>query len=202
MMTMSLKAQRVQSLVVHIRDVLDTVAARYPKLISKFGGHAMAAGLSLPVGNYSVFVDAFNEVLSSWMTQEDLHAEILSDGELTDEHLCLNTAQMLRNSGPWGQAFPMPVFDGEFKVIDHHVVGEHHLKMTLQPIDGQSTVDAIAFNYQNYDWNNRATIIHVAYELDVNCFRGIESAQMMIRHLVVKADTLNFDSRACMNTVE
>jgi len=165
---------------------LDTVAARYPDLISKFGGHAMAAGLSLPEANYSLFVDAFNEVLSDWVTAEDLHEEIISDGELNDEYLSLNTAQMLRTSGPWGQAFPMPVFDGEFKVIDHRIVGEHHLKLTLQPINGVSIVDAIAFNFRNYDWNNRAEIIHAAYELDVNCFRGIESVQMMIRYLTVK----------------
>ena len=172
---------------VHIRDVLDTVAARNPDMISKFGGHAMAAGLSLSQDNYTSFVDAFNDVLSDWVSAEDLQAEILSDGELTDEHLSLNTAQLLRSSGPWGQAFPMPVFDGEFKVIDYRIVGEHHLKMTLQVINGQNTIDAIAFNYQNYDWNNRADIIHAAYELDVNCFRGIESAQMMIRHLTVIA---------------
>ncbi|MEM8843746.1 MAG: single-stranded-DNA-specific exonuclease RecJ [Pseudomonadota bacterium] len=171
---------------VHIRDVLDSVAARNPDLISKFGGHAMAAGLTLKETNFSLFTEAFNEVLSNWVSEEDLHAEILSDGELSDHELSLNTAQILRSSGPWGQAFPMPVFDGEFKVIDHRIVGEHHLKLTLQAVKGSNAIDAIAFNFQNYDWHNRADIIHAAYELDVNYYRGIESAQMMIRHLIVK----------------
>ena len=171
---------------VHIRDVLDTVAAKHPGLISKFGGHAMAAGLSLPKSKYEQFVVAFNHVLEGWVTPQDLQAEILSDGELQQENLSLETAKLLRTSGPWGQGFPVPVFDGEFHVLDYRIVGEHHLKLTLQSKDGNNSVNAIAFNYSNFDWNNRAAVVHAAYELDVNHFRGIESPQLLIRHLEVR----------------
>lgn len=172
---------------VHIRDVLDTVAARNPGMITKFGGHAMAAGLSLAKENYDNFVLAYNQVLSEWLTAEDLQAEILSDGELNEENLSLDTAKILRASGPWGQGFPVPVFDGEFKVLDYRVVGEHHLKLTLQSAEGNNSVNAIVFNYANLNWNNRAAVVHAAYELDVNHFRGIESAQLLIRHLEVRS---------------
>lgn len=172
---------------VHIRDVLDTVAARHPDLIARFGGHAMAAGLSLASDKYDEFVAAFNEVLSEWISSEDLQAEILSDGELDIQNLNLSTAKALRTSGPWGQGFPVPVFDGEFSVLDYRVVGEHHLKLTLQIADSEKSISAIAFNYSNYDWDNRAARIHAAFELDVNHFRGIESPQLLIRHLEVRA---------------
>lgn len=172
---------------VHIRDVLDTVAAKHPDIISKFGGHAMAAGLSLDKNKYEQFVDAFNQVLSDWVDQDDLRQEILSDGELSDDHFNLITAKSLRDSGPWGQGFPVPVFDGEFKVLDYRIVGEHHLKLTLQPKNGEHSLAAIAFNYANYKWNNRASVVHAAYELDVNYFRGIETPQLLIKHLEVRA---------------
>ncbi len=172
---------------VHIRDVLDTVAARNPELISKFGGHAMAAGLSLLIEHYDQFVSAFNQVLEEWLSPEDLQAEILSDGELDENNLSLTMAKTLRSSGPWGQGFPVPIFDGEFKVLDYRVVGEHHLKLTLQSVQGNNSLNAIAFNYSNLDWNNRASLVHAAYELDVNHFRGIESTQLLIRHLEVRA---------------
>jgi single-stranded-DNA-specific exonuclease len=172
---------------VHIRDVLDTVAARHPDIIAKFGGHAMAAGLSLPKDKYDEFVSAFKQVLAEWLSPEDLRAEILSDGELNNKNISLATAKILRMSGPWGQGFPVPVFDGEFKVLDYRIVGEHHLKLTLQSPHGDNSVNAIAFNYANFEWNNRAAVVHAAYELDVNLFRGIESAQLLIRHLEVRA---------------
>ena len=171
---------------VHIRDVLDTVAARYPDLIVKFGGHAMAAGLSLSVNKYDKFVEAFNEVLNEWISPEDLRAEILSDGEIDTQYLNLATAKALRTSGPWGQGFPVPVFDGEFYVLDYRVVGEHHLKLTLQLAESDDSISAIAFNYSNFHWDNRAALIYAAYELDVNHFRGIESPQLLIRHLEVR----------------
>lgn len=171
---------------VHIRDVLDTVAAKHPKIISKFGGHAMAAGLSLDKNNYEQFSQAYNQVLSTWLSEDDLHQEILSDGELENDQFNLNTAKSLRKSGPWGQGFPVPVFDGEFKVLDYRVVGEHHLKLSLQPKASEQALNAIAFNYANYQWNNRASIVHAAYELDINYFRGIETPQLLIKHLEVR----------------
>ncbi len=172
---------------VHIRDVLDTVAARHPDIITKFGGHAMAAGLSLATDKYDQFVMAFNNVLKELVSPEDLQSEILSDGELSDQHLSLATAKSLRSSGPWGQGFPVPVFDGVFNVLDYRIVGEHHLKLTLQIAGSENSINAIAFNYSNYHWDNRAALVYAAYELDVNHFRGIESPQLLIRHLEVRA---------------
>ncbi len=172
---------------IHIRDVLDTVAARYPQIISKFGGHAMAAGLSLDKEQFAPFSTAFNEVLSEWISPDDLQQEILSDGQLAGDQFCLATAKSLINAGPWGQGFPVPVFDGEFTVLDYRVVGEHHLKLSLQPVNASVTLAAIAFNYANYEWNNRASRVHIAFELDVNYFRGIESPQLLVKYLEVRA---------------
>jgi len=171
---------------VHIRDVLDTVAAKYPNIISKFGGHAMAAGLSLDKNKYEQFIQAYNSVLSTWINEDDLLQEILSDGELGANQFDLNTAKSLRSSGPWGQGFPVPIFDGEFKVLDYRVVGEHHLKLTLHPKTIEHILNAIAFNFMNYQWDNRAAIVHVAFELDVNHYRGIETPQLLIKHLQVQ----------------
>lgn len=171
---------------VHIRDVLDTVAAKHPHIISKFGGHAMAAGLSLDKKYYEEFTQAYNQVLTEWVSEDDLQQEIMSDGELVYHQFNLNTAKSLRNSGPWGQGFPVPMFDGEFKVLDYRVVGEFHLKLTLQPENSDLSLGGIVFNYANYDWNNRALTVHVAYELDVNHFRGIETPQLLIKHLQVR----------------
>lgn len=172
---------------VHIRDVLDTVAAKHPGLISKFGGHAMAAGLSLSKDNYEQFTQAFVKVLSEWISPEDLHAEILSDGELDKEDFNLATAKVLRSSGPWGQGFPTPLFDGVFTVLDYRVVGEHHLKLVLQSPNSDKSIDAIAFNYANFDWSNHAATVHAAFQLDVNSFRGVESPQLVIQHLEVRS---------------
>ena len=172
---------------VHIRDVLDTVAAKNPGLITKFGGHAMAAGLSLPVENYAGFTEAFQAVLNDWVTEEDLQAEILSDGELIAQDFELNTARILRNSGPWGQAFPAPIFDGEFSVIDQRIIAEKHLKLKLQAKDTHQAVNAIVFNIENFDWNDAASHVHVAYQLDVNVYQGVESVQLLVKHLEVLA---------------
>jgi single-stranded-DNA-specific exonuclease len=108
---------------------------------------------------------------------------MLSDGELHVSQLNIEIARALRAAGPWGQGFPMPLFDGRFKLISYRIVGQKHMKITLQVIDSEIMLDAILFNYENYDWQSRADIIHIAYELDVNFFRGIESVQLMIRHI-------------------
>ena len=146
----------------------------------------MAAGLSLPRAHYEAFVAAFNHVLKAWLSPAVLRAEILSDGELDEADINLAMARRLRNSGPWGQGFPTPVFDGEFNVLDYRIVGEHHLKLSLQTRPGGPAFSAIAFNYANFDWHQRAALVHVAYELNVNHYRGIESAQLLIRYLQVR----------------
>jgi single-stranded-DNA-specific exonuclease len=112
---------------IHIRDVLDAVAARHPELISRFGGHAMAAGLSLELRNLGAFAAAFDEEVARWRDPGIPANRVETDGELTSEEIALETAQALREGGPWGQAFPEPCFDGVFAVKNARVVGEKHL---------------------------------------------------------------------------
>ena len=165
----------------HIRDALDAVAARHPELIAKFGGHAMAAGLSLPEAHYPAFASAFDEVVSLQLCRDDLNGVIYSDGELTEQELSLETAQLLRDASPWGQGFPAPVFEGDFNVVSHRVVGQRHLKMTLSPERGNCQIDGIAFNTEVIPRGSQR--VHMAYRLDVNEYRGIVTPQLIVEHM-------------------
>ncbi len=131
---------------IHIRDILDAVAVRHPGLISKFGGHAMAAGLSLARDDYEAFAGAFVAEVQRHAEDVELQAVIESDGELAETDFDLELATALRFAGPWGQHFPEPVFDGVFQVVSQRIVGEKHLKLVLFPADGSVLLDAIAFN--------------------------------------------------------
>lgn len=165
----------------HIRDALDAVATRNPGLVRKFGGHAMAAGLSLAETAYADFARAFDEVVTQQLSADNLHARIYSDGELLDEELTLGTAEQLRAAGPWGQGFPEPVFDGLFDVLGQRVVGGHHLKLTVRPRHGGSTMDAIAFNTAALPADCSA--VRIAYRLDVNEYRGLLNPQLVVDYL-------------------
>jgi len=165
----------------HIRDVLDEVAARHPQLIAKFGGHAMAAGLSLREEDYDAFRLAFDEAVCGHLQEEDLQGLIISDGELAAGELSLDTAMALREGGPWGQAFPAPLYDGVFEVLDRRLVGEHHLKLRLAHADGGPPLDAIAFNTDEAACPTER--IHVAYRLEVNEYRGSRRPQLIIEHI-------------------
>ena len=165
----------------HIRDALDAVATRHPGLIPRFGGHAMAAGLSLAEDNYAVFAQAFDEEISRHLTQDDLAGVVYSDGELSDRELSLDTAQLLRDASPWGQGFPEPVFEGNFDVLSHRVVGQRHMKMMLRPLGGENEIDAIAFNTPELPEPCRQ--LHMAYRLDVNEYRGRVTAQLIIEYI-------------------
>ncbi len=168
---------------VHIRDVLDVIAKQYPDLISKFGGHAMAAGLSLPIKSFDAFRQAFDAVLSKQLKAEDLQAIIQSDGDLTADDLSLSTAELVRDAGPWGQGFPEPVFDNDFILLDQRIVGGKHLKMVLGKEDSDTSVDAIAFNVNVDKWpNHRCEKIHAAYRLDVNHYQGRRDVQLVVEH--------------------
>lgn len=167
----------------HIRDALDAVASAHPGLIEKFGGHAMAAGLSLAEKNYPAFSAAFNDEVARHLSADDLTGLIYSDGELSDQELSLDTAQLLRDASPWGQGFPAPLFDGDFKVLGYRVVGDKHLKMTLQPAQGSCQIDAIAFNTPELPADCQH--IHLAYRLDANEFRGIVSPQLIVEYIDV-----------------
>lgn len=165
----------------HIRDTLDAVAARFPELISKFGGHAMAAGLSLQAVHYKAFAKAFDAEVRRQLTADDLTGRIYSDGCLAAHEFDLQLAQQLRHAGPWGQRFPEPLFHGDFKIISQRLVGEKHLKLVLQSAQNAPALDAIAFNIDLDVWPN-PTIRHaqVAYTLDINEFRGNQSLQLMV----------------------
>jgi len=168
---------------VHIRDVLDEVNTRYPGVIEKFGGHAMAAGLSLPVAKLQEFEQAFVDIARAHMAKLDGNHALLSDGDLSSKELCLPFAHLLRQAGPFGQGFESPLFDGEFALLDQRLVGQKHLKMVLKS-DGANEVDAIAFNVDLKSWPN-ATVkrVHIAYRLDINVFRGQETVQLIVEQI-------------------
>jgi single-stranded-DNA-specific exonuclease len=168
---------------VHIRDVLDEVNTRYPGVIEKFGGHAMAAGLSLPVAKLQDFEQAFVDIARAHMAKLDGNHALLSDGDLSSEELCLPFAHLLRQAGPFGQGFESPLFDGEFALLDQRLVGQKHLKMVLKS-DGANEVDAIAFNVDLKLWPNAMVKrVHIAYRLDINVFRGQETVQLIVEQI-------------------
>ncbi|WP_323844789.1 single-stranded-DNA-specific exonuclease RecJ [Microbulbifer magnicolonia] len=168
----------------HIRDALSDVAAAHPDLISKYGGHAMAAGLSLRLENFGAFVDAFETAVRSRLTEKQLQAVIDSDGELEPGEFSLHTAATLRACAPWGQAFPEPLFDGEFLLLQQRIVGERHLKMVVAPLGHpQLALDAIAFNVDTDQWPQQVEKVRLAYKLDINEYRGRESLQLLVNHL-------------------
>ena len=170
---------------IHIRDILDAVATRHPGLISKFGGHAMAAGLTLPLEAYDAFATAFTEEVARHAQDVELQAVIASDGELSARDFQLELANELRYAGPWGQHFPEPVFDGRFTIVSQRLVGEKHLKLVLSPPGSARVLDAIAFNVDLDIWPDQAIEqIDIAYRLDVNEFRGQRTVQLVAEHLV------------------
>ncbi|WP_461536919.1 single-stranded-DNA-specific exonuclease RecJ [Spongorhabdus nitratireducens] len=168
----------------HIRDALDAVATANPGLIPKFGGHAMAAGLSLAEKHLPKFTEAFEAEARAHLDEDALQSVLLTDGELTIEDFDLNLAQQLKNGGPWGQNFPEPCFDGTFRIVQQRIVGQHHLKMTLQPTGHDYWVDAIAFNVDTGIWPDPAIQrARVVYKLDVNHYRGNDNLQLLVDYL-------------------
>lgn len=167
----------------HIRDALDAVATREPGLITKFGGHAMAAGLSLSREHFPAFSEAFDQEVSAHLTEEDLQGVVLSDGALTEDEAELVLAEQLRFSVPWGQGFQEPVFDGEFEVRQQRIVGDKHLKLVLAWPSGNKEVDAIAFNVEPALLDGSLQRVRVAYRLDVNEWRGVRSVQLLIEYI-------------------
>ncbi|MBA4288083.1 MAG: single-stranded-DNA-specific exonuclease RecJ [Pseudomonas sp.] len=168
----------------HIRDALDAVAAKHPQLISKFGGHAMAAGLSLPEANFADFAAAFDAEVRRQLCEDDLTGRLLSDGALSIEEFHLPLAKELRNAGPWGQHFPEPLFHGVFQLVQQRVVGERHLKVVLKSECGSVQLDGIAFGVDREIWPNPTVRwVELAYKLDVNEYRGQESVQLLIAHI-------------------
>ena len=173
---------------VHIRDALDSIAARCPLLIDKFGGHAMAAGLSLREENLPDFRVAFAAEIGVRIDRESLSGAIYSDGALSANELCIDTARALRGAGPWGQGFPEPVFDGKFKILDARIVGGKHMKLRLDsPHDQGESLDAIAFGYVGGPSEEAGVgcgaTIQLAYRLEINEYRGTERVQLNCQDL-------------------
>ncbi|MBV4367314.1 single-stranded-DNA-specific exonuclease RecJ [Erwinia sp. BNK-24-b] len=168
----------------HMRDALERLDTLYPGLIIKFGGHAMAAGLSLEADRFDEFRQRFGELIGEWLDEESLQGVVWSDGQLMAQELTLPTAELLREAGPWGQAFPEPQFDGKFKLIQQRLVGERHLKVMLEPLGGGPLLDGIAFNIDTTLWPDPSVKqVELAYKLDINEFRGNRSVQLIIEHL-------------------
>ncbi|WP_428771444.1 single-stranded-DNA-specific exonuclease RecJ [Vibrio sp.] len=175
----------------HMRDALDRIDTQNPGLILKFGGHAMAAGLTIKEADFSTFAGLFDQVVKQELDSSALKGVILSDGELLPEEYSMHIAELLRAGGPWGQAFPEPVFDGEFKLLHQKLVGEKHLKLMLEPLyKGHPTnimLDGIAFNVDLRRWPDASVkTVRLAYRLDINEFRGNQSLQLMVEHLEAK----------------
>ncbi|MCL6270171.1 single-stranded-DNA-specific exonuclease RecJ [Sansalvadorimonas sp. 2012CJ34-2] len=168
----------------HIRDALEAISTKFPGLILKFGGHAMAAGLSLKEKDYQTFSDAFDQEARRLLVKAQLEASLMTDGELSLTDLNLDTAEMLREAGPWGQNFPEPVFDGVFDLQEQRLLGGKHLKMMVVPEQGSDWIDGICFNVDSRRWPDTSVRkVRLVYRLDVNEFRGRRSVQLMIEHL-------------------
>jgi single-stranded-DNA-specific exonuclease len=165
----------------HIRDALANIDALHPGLLGKFGGHAMAAGLSLEARDLEAFRAAFLEQAERLLDARLLQAELLSDGELLAHEFDHASAEALRSGVAWGQGFPEPLFDGEFEVLDWRVVGERHLKLALRLDGRREALNAIHFG----GWNERppAPRVHLAYRLAVDDYRGGVAIQLIVEHL-------------------
>jgi single-stranded-DNA-specific exonuclease len=168
----------------HIRDGLDRIATEQPGLISKFGGHAMAAGLTIAKADLARFEAAFANEVTRQTRKEDLDRVIETDGELAPNQFTMELAQMIQEAGPWGHQFPEPSFHGEFRLLQQRIVGQKHLKMVLQEPTTGLALDAIAFNVESDVWPNASiNRVRAVYRLDINEFRGQRSLQLMVEWL-------------------
>ena len=166
----------------HIRDVLCEVATRHPDILKRFGGHAMAAGLTLEMHDYPPFALAFDEIVTEKLADIDLEQKIYSDGELKQDHLTLAFAEQLQQAATWGQGFPEPVFHGQFEVIQCRIVGQQHLKFVLKLTGEELLLDAIAFFVEKPESWLGIRQIKAVYKLDINEFRGNRNVQLMLHY--------------------
>ena len=165
---------------VHARDLLEAVNSANPEIIVKFGGHAMAAGLTIEAAHYDTFSSLASQQLERLYPGADFSGAIVSDGCLPDNVINLNYARSLRDAGPWGAGFPEPLWNGDFAIVEQRTVGEKHLKLRVRPADGGQTIDAIAFNQAGPSYRG---VVQLAYRLDVNEYRGIESPQLVVEQI-------------------
>lgn len=169
---------------IHLRNVLELINNRNPKLITGFGGHAMAAGLTIPEANLTSFSHYFEAEVSNILKTVSLKNEIETDGKIENEYFTLHMVKMLKESGPWGANFPEPIFDGIFLVHQQKRIGTQHLRMVLEPLEGGPLLNAIAFNINLNDWPDQSVKkVNIVYNLELNEFRGNENINLLIRHL-------------------
>ncbi|OFE42461.1 single-stranded-DNA-specific exonuclease RecJ [Acinetobacter towneri] len=167
---------------IHIRDTIELVAEQYPHLVSHFGGHAAAAGLTIKKAHFAEFKQVFEQIIAQ-MDADLFHAVLWTDGELPQEAFDLHTVDLLQHLAPWGQKFPQPVFEGRFKVVDFRWLKDSHLKLRLALDNGQ-VVDAIAFGAKDkFEFNPMRDDVRLVYELERNVFNGNVSLQLQIVHL-------------------
>ncbi len=166
---------------VHARDLLEHVDTLNPGLIEKFGGHAMAAGLTIVKDRYDEFRRLAAESLEALYPDADFSGKLVTDGPLPGGALSLSFARELRAAGPWGSAFPEPLWNGDFEVLEQRTVGENHLKLRLRPASGGNPIDAIAFNQAGPSLRG---VVRLAYRLDVNEYRGVERPQLVVEQIV------------------
>jgi single-stranded-DNA-specific exonuclease len=170
----------------HVRDVLEAIATRHPELIDRYGGHAMAAGLTLRRARLARFADAFSDEVGRQLTPAQMQNVLETDGELAADEITLDTARSIESGGPWGQAFPEPVFEGEFAVVDSRTVGERHLKLWLRAAAATVPVEAIAFGYYDEDGARRPSAgarVKLAYRLQSTSFGGTPRAELLVEHV-------------------
>jgi single-stranded-DNA-specific exonuclease len=168
---------------VHIRDVLSDIATAHPKVLQKFGGHAMAAGLSIQLHDYPVFMLAFDKAVERRLVDMDLAQKVYTDGELNVAEMTIGFCELLQSAGPWGQEFPEPLFHGVFDVVQSRIVGEQHLKLVLRQAVGEQLIDAIAFFVERPEYWLGIRQVKIAYKLDINEYKGQRSIQFIIDYL-------------------
>lgn len=168
----------------HLRDTLDAIATEHPTLITKFGGHAQAAGLQIEQQHFEKFSEIFDKSVMKRVSPDMFTNNIMSDGELSGEELSLSLAYLLRETTPWGQQFPEPLFDGQFKILDQRLVGSKHLKLSLLAENCSRPFNAIMFNVNLNDWPNEGCEqIQAAYRLDINEYQGQQNLQLIVEYL-------------------
>lgn len=170
----------------NIRDVLAAIDRLHPQLMTKFGGHAMAAGLSIPVTHFDRFREALIQEVSFHLDPSQCEDVYQSDGPLKASELNIDLAHLLQDAGPWGQQFPEPLFDNDFEILDQRLVGSNHLKLTLSLPQSGEPIDAIAFHVDLNSWpNHRAAYIHALYRVDINEYQGRRRLQLIIEAMEV-----------------
>ncbi|MDG4952117.1 single-stranded-DNA-specific exonuclease RecJ [Actinobacillus equuli] len=169
----------------HMRDLLERIDSLYPDLIIKFGGHAMAAGLTIHQDSFLRFQKIFDEIINEIIEPEQLQGVIYTDGELAPSELNIEIAELLQQAGPWGQNFPEPTFEGEFRLLQQRVLGGKHLKLMVEQSNG-GLFDAIWFNADlRYFPDLSIKQVKLIYKLDINEFRGNKSLQLRVETLII-----------------